>query len=467
MSFGSARVLEDVDFELRAGEVHVLAGGNGAGKSTLIKILSGVHRGYGGHVRVAPQAGRVSVIHQELSLVDSLSVLDNIFLGRELGEVWLDHRAQRRKAEKLCADIGLAVDLDRAVEDYPLAVKNQIEIVKALAVESRAFIMDEPTSALTEPEVERLFAVIAMLKRSGCGIVYISHKMEEIYRLADRITVLRDGRVVASGVPARELPREELIRRMVGGELASAGVNTRPAGSAKRLVAEVDGVRIQVGAGEVLGLAGLQGSGNSELLHALFGARGPRKVARALIDGRPHSIISPARSISSGVALCAGDRRGQGLVLGMSIRENVTLASLPKISRRGLVDGGREKAIAKAHASRLRVRATSIEQETGTLSGGNQQKVMLAKWIETRPKVLLLEEPTRGVDVGAKEEIYDLIEELAAAGIAIVLVTSETPELLRLADRVAVMHRGRITAEYSRAEASPEKVMRAAMGEVA
>jgi ribose transport system ATP-binding protein len=359
------------------------------------------------------------------------------------------------------------------VESFPLAVKNGIEIAKALvSSESRILVMDEPTSALNAPEVERLFELIANLKTLGYGIIYISHKMEEIYQLADRITVLRDGAVVGTA-KAKDLPKQELIRWMIGREMNDQfprrGVPL-PTESPERICVtgfSAPGVRevsFHVRAGEVLGLAGLQGSGNSELLNAVFGTYGRKVSGEVRLGGKRTPVRSPSHSIRSGLALLTNDRKATGLVLGMGIRENITLASMRAVSRGGWVSRKKERTRAEAMKRKLSIRATSIEQEAGALSGGNQQKVALAKWLETGPQVLFLDEPTRGVDVGAKHEIYELIHGLTEQGMAVVLITSEMPELLSLSDRIMVLHRGRVTAEFARGEATQENVLEAAMG---
>ncbi|HET6438093.1 MAG TPA: sugar ABC transporter ATP-binding protein [Anaeromyxobacter sp.] len=496
-SFSGVEVLRDATFDLRPGEVHVLAGENGAGKSTLIKIAAGVHTEYEGSIHLYGQLTRfdsphdanrqgISVIHQEMSLIDSMSVVDNMFLGRELtrggtATQWLDRAAQRRRAREFCDQLGLGdIDLDRPVEDFSLSVKNRIEIAKALAWNARILVMDEPTSALSEPEVVRLFDLIAQLKRRGCGIVYISHRMEEIYRVADRITVLRDGRYVGTELADR-LPQAELIRWMIGRELKTHFPERKAALGEERLRVEglsvvapgatstgsrrwlVRDVSLAVRAGEIVGVAGLQGSGNSELFRGIFGASGDLATGRVYLEGRRFHVRSPRHSVEQGMAYLTSDRKGTGLVLGLDLARNVTLASVPAVSPGGWVQERRERQIAAHHTRALRIRATGPTQEVSTLSGGNQQKVALAKWIETRPRVLLLDEPTRGVDVGAKHEIYELMNQWTQQGHAILLITSEMPELLGLSDRIVAMHRGRVTGEFTRSEATQEKVLQAAM----
>ncbi len=486
--FGSVTVLEDVGLEIRAGEVLVLAGENGAGKSTLIKILGGVHTEFEGRIEIGGRPVRpqspldaarlgVSVIFQELSLVPSMRVADNIFLGRPLERLGLvDDRAQRREAQGLFDRLGIDMEVGCRVEDLPIAGQQFVEIAKALSRDARVLVMDEPTSALGAPEVEKLFGLIGVLKARGCGIVYITHKMEEIERIADRITVLRDGRFVGAA-PARELPPARLIQWMVGREVEALFPRHVPRPGDERLRLEefsvparrgrawaVRDVSLRIRAGEIVGVGGLQGSGNSDLFLGLFGGRGARVRGRAFLDGRPLEIRSPPRAIRQGVALLTNDRKATGLVLPLSIAANATLADLPRLAPRGWRRPRREMEATRALAESLSIRAASLDMEVGLLSGGNQQKVALGKWLQTGPRLLLLDEPTRGIDVGAKREIYQLLDDLTARGIAILLITSELPELLALSDRIAVMHRGRLAAEFTRAEATAERILEAAMG---
>jgi ribose transport system ATP-binding protein len=367
------------------------------------------------------------------------------------------------------------------VERFPLSVKNRIEIGKALAFDARILVMDEPTSALSQSEVERLFELIATLKRRGCCIIYITHKMEEIYRVADRITVLRDGRIVGTA-PASECPEPVLIERVIGRELAR---HTRPRpqpGAAPRgaTALEVRGFRVpdadpgrppavcdfsvDVREGEIVGIAGLQGSGGTELFHGLFGALAFACSGSVRIGGGDFQPSSPGRSIRAGLSFLTADRKVSGLVPSMSVAHNITLASLPSVSPAGVMRPRLEGERASAQARALGIRASALDQPVSALSGGNQQKAVLAKWLETGPRVLLLEEPTRGVDIGAKAEIYRLMEGWAARGMAILLISSELPELLLLCDRILALHRGRVTAEFSREEATPERILAAAMG---
>ncbi len=504
ISFGATRALDGVSFDLRAGEVHLLAGENGAGKSTLIKILAGIHPDYEGTITLAGRRVRfaspldatragIAVIHQELSLVDAMSVVDNLHLGREAtrdGGWWLDRRTQRAAALAHCRELELELspaDLERPVETFSLSEKNRLEIAKALGRDVRILVLDEPTSALNRHEVERLFALIARLKARGVGLIYISHRMEEIYRIADRITVLRDGRRVGTATRA-ECPPETLVRWMIGRELTQYFPPRRPPGTdaamapatapapalevrdlrvAAANAARPDvlrGVSLTVCAGEIVGLAGLQGAGATELLHALFGAGGPPSGGEVRLAGEPYVPSHPAAAIARGLALLTGDRKATGLLPGLSITHNTTLAALPRFSPAGVLRPAEERAAAVRQVAALQVRCAGVEQEVGTLSGGNQQKVLLGRWLETRPRVLLLDEPTRGVDVGAKHEIYELMHRWTADGVAILMFSTDLPELLGMSDRVVVLHRGAITAEFDRAEASAARVLAAAMG---
>lgn len=478
--FSGVRVLDNVHFDLEPGEVHVLAGENGAGKTTLIKILAGIYPDYKGEIWFAASCRGVSVIHQEMSLVNSMTVADNIFLGREKTRcgTWMDYPAQQKAARTLLDRFGIDVNLSRLVEEYPLPVRQMIEIAKALAYEARIFVMDEPTSALTDVEVTRLFEIIAGLKEKGCGVIYISHRMEEIYEIADRITVLRDGEYIGTAA-AKDLPADELIRRMVGRSINRQFPERKPGFGKERLRVEHLSLPHPTGArqwllknlsfdlkeGEILGIAGLQGSGKSELLHALFGSYGKAVQGDVYLDEKPFKIHSPRKSIGQGLALLTKDRKRTGLVPGLDITRNISLASLDTYSFKGWLLQQKEKEAALNYVTSFDIRSRSIGQEVETLSGGNQQKVVLAKWIETRPKVLLLDEPTLGVDVGAKHEIYRLMNSWTANGMAILLITSELPELLAMSDRIMVMHRGKVSSWFTRRQASQEKITRAAMGE--
>jgi len=486
-SFGAIQALKDVDFEVRAAEVHVLAGENGAGKSTLIKILAGVYGHYDGSIEIDGRLARprspaaaaslgIAVIHQELSLVGSMTVADNVFLGRaRLRRArFVDSRAQRAEAERLLSQLGIDIPASRLVESLPVGSQQLVEIAKALARRAKVLIMDEPTSALNAPEVERLFSLIGALKSRGYGIVYITHKMDEIERIADRITVLRDGCLVGSA-PAGEVSTDRLIHWIIGRDMDQHFPRHQPHLGPERLRLEnfrvappdrpvVEGVTLAVREGEILGIGGLRGSGASDLLTGLFGGFGRYTGGSVLLNGRPVRFASPRQAIDSGVALLTNDRKATGLVLSMSVTANSTLAGLRRFSRWGWRRGGAQRAAALATGQSLGLRGALPETLAGSLSGGNQQKVAIAKWLLTEPQLLLLDEPTRGIDVGAKREIYQLMDQWTARGVAIILISSEMPELLAVSDRIVVMHRGRVTAELARADASAQAVLAAAMG---
>ena len=494
--FGNVEVLRDARFDVFGGEVHILAGENGAGKSTLIKILAGVYPDYDGSIEiegksVQPRSPReaanlgVAVIYQELSLVPSMSVSDNLFLGRTETSLagLVRNRHQRNEAQRLMEQLGLDIDVDRLAGELSIGTQQLVEIAKALGQNAKVIVMDEPTSALTAPEVEKLFSLIEHLKEQGRGIVYITHKMEEIDRIADRITVFRDGEFVATA-PASDVPTPKLIEWMVGREMDKHFPRHRARAGEERLRIEnfvvddqrrgygpvVDGVSLSVRAGEILGVGGLQGSGASELLMGLFGGAGRRARGRVWLDGKPIDLAQPHRMIGQGVALLTNDRQATGLVLSLSVTANSTLADLDALSWHGWRRPKAERRAAAELAKSLNLRAASLEMAVGALSGGNQQKVAMAKWLQTRPRLLLLDEPTRGIDIGAKHEVYELINQWTAEGIAIILITSEMPELLALSDRIVVMHRGRLTAEFGcdaqsdLEAATADRILEAAMG---
>ncbi len=488
-SFAGVQALLGVDFEVRAGEVHGLVGENGAGKSTLMRILSGAVQADGGETLLdgisvrfptpqSAQAAGVAMIHQELSLVPSTSVAANVLLGHEprgrLG--LLDLREMNRRAAELMVELDTPVEVTRRVEEFNIATQQMIEVAKVLSQEARLIVMDEPTSALADAEVEKLFGIIRALRDRGVAIVYISHKMEEIYQVCDRVTVLRDGEYIGTA-DTRELPREQLIQWMVGRKIEQLFPKSQAQRGEEVLRVEgmsleagdgtgrklVDGVSFSLHAGEILGLAGLRGSGASELMGCIFGQYGGRARGKVLVGGEEAGIRNPSEAIRQGVAMLTNDRKVTGLVLPMSVLHNLTLASLPKAAPGGILRRSREMQMAQPLVQNLAIKAASPDIEVNSLSGGNQQKVALAKWLMTEPLALLLDEPTRGVDVGAKAEVYELMNRLVAEGKGILLITSELPELLAMSDRLLVMHRGRVTAELGREEATQERVMAAAM----
>lgn len=488
-AFSGVTVLDDVELVLNAGEVHALMGENGAGKSTLMKILAGVYVDYDGTITVggrkvgfsgvrdAEETG-IAIIHQELNLVPELTVAENIFLGREplIAGLFVNRAAVARSARDLLTRLGIDIDPEIKVSALRVGEQQLVEIAKALSLDARVLIMDEPTSALSLMECRTLFRVVRQLTAAGVAIVYISHRIDEVMELAQRVTVLRDGRRVLAA-PIAALDRDAIIAAMAGRALAALDHPVRAmAGdvvlSVRDLTFEVAsprgwrrvvaGVSFDLRRGEILGIGGLLGSGRTEVLEALFGARSGHRGGRVMIEGEAVNITSPAEARRRGLALVTEDRKAQGLLLGASIRDNVALPSLAAIGRFGLRAFGRECALADRTVRDLNVRCTGIEQTTATLSGGNQQKVVIGKWLATEPRILLLDEPTRGVDVGAKREIYDLIFGLADAGLGLIVVSSELPELLLLSDRILVMSEGRQTGLLSRTEATQEAVMRLA-----
>ena len=481
-SFGAVRALRGVSLELFGGEAHALAGENGAGKSTLIKALAGVHRPDEGTVLLdgrpvefagpadARDAG-VAVIYQEPTLFPDLSVAENIFMGRQprrsLGRV--DHRAVHAAASALFGRLGVAMDPDRPARGLSIADQQLVEIAKALSFDARVLIMDEPTAALTGSEVARLFAVVRTLREQGAAVLFISHRLEEVFELCQRVTTLRDGAWVASE-PVAGLTESDLVERMVGrtlDELYPKQETTvgEVALEVSRLTREgvFTDVSFTVRSGEIVGLAGLVGAGRSEVARAVFGvdkwdAGGVRVAGQQLRPG------SPSLAMAAGIALVPEDRRAQGLVMEMTIERNIGLSGLGETSRAGLMSRRAERDRAVDWAMRLQVKYARLGDLVGTLSGGNQQKVVLAKWLATRPSVLIVDEPTRGIDVGTKAEVHRLLSQLAAEGVAVLMISSDLPEILGMADRVLVMHEGRISAEIPRDRASEQSVMAAATG---
>jgi len=488
-SFGGIAALVDVDFDLRAGEVHALVGENGAGKSTLMKILAGVHVDYDGVIRLAGAQVRfagvqdaeragVAIIHQELDLVPELSAADNIFLGREplIAGTIVDRRRIVRAAEALLRRLGIAIDPQSRVADLRVGEQQLVEIAKALSLDARILMMDEPTSALSTSECETLFKVVRQLAAAGVAIIFTSHRIDEVVALANRVTVLRDGRRVLTA-PIEGLSSNAIISAMVGRTLVSThrepvAVEGAPVLSVRNLTLDMvgprgwrrvlHGVSFDLRRGEILGIGGLLGSGRTEILESIFGAARGWRTGDIAIDGEPVAIGSPAEACRLGVALVTEDRKARGLLLASTVRDNMALPSVGALSRFGVRGFAREAALAGDMVERLSVRCNDVDQIVSTLSGGNQQKVVIGKWLATEPRVLLLDEPTRGIDVGAKQEIYQLVFQLAAHGLGIVTVSSEMPELLLLSDRVLVMCEGRQTAILSRAEATQEAIMRLA-----
>ncbi|MDX2036920.1 MAG: sugar ABC transporter ATP-binding protein [Isosphaeraceae bacterium] len=486
--FGGVLALDGVDFRAEAGEVHALCGENGAGKSTLMKILAGAITEHEGSIildgrprrfrgtRDAEEAG-IRIIHQELNLVPEMSVASNIFLGREIVNRlgFVDDRAMERLARTMFDSLGASISPRTRLGDLRVGDQQMVEIAKALMFDASVVIMDEPTSALSDAEVARLFRVIRELEASGKTIIYISHKMNEVFTLAKKVTVLRDGRLVASA-PRTESSPEEVVRWMVGREIAS--LNFEPTAATAEPVLSVrdlclpsaadsgrpslQSIAFDLRPGEVVGVAGLLGAGRTELLEALFGASAKPPTGTILLDGRPADLGSPARAIAAGVALVTEDRKTLGLFDAMTVGENITIAELERLAHVGLVDARAERAAIDDSIAKLSVKTAGRDAAITSLSGGNQQKCIIARWLLTRPKVLLLDEPTRGIDVGAKAEIYALIRRLAERGMAVLMTSSELPELLTVADRILVLCEGRLTASIPRAGATEEAIMHAA-----
>ncbi|MGW5157154.1 sugar ABC transporter ATP-binding protein [Nonomuraea wenchangensis] len=480
-AFGAVRAVRQVSLELRAGEAHALAGENGAGKSTLVKILSGVHRPDSGRILLdgepvefagpadAQRAG-VAVIYQEPTLFPDLSVMENIFMGRQpRARLGLDRRAMRAATAELFGRLGVHLDPDRPARGLSIADQQLVEIAKALSRQARVLVMDEPTAALSGQEVARLFGVAGTLREQGVALLFISHRLEEIFELCRRVTTLRDGALVATD-PISDLTPDDLVRRMVGRELESLfPKQDTTAGevalSVRRLTREgvFTDVSFEVRRGEIVALAGLVGAGRSEVARAVFGI--DRWDAGAVeVDGRRLRPARPTAAMAAGLALVPEDRRQQGLVMDLSIERNIGLAGLAALRKGPLISRLAERERARDWAVRLRLKFARLGDPVNVLSGGNQQKVVLAKWLARRPSVLIVDEPTRGIDVGTKAEVHRLLSELAASGVAVLMISSELPEVLGMADRVLVMHEGRLVAELDRAEASEESVMAAATG---
>jgi rhamnose transport system ATP-binding protein len=483
-AFSGVRALKGVSFDLRAGEVHALVGENGAGKSTLIKIITGAEQPDSGTLAISGQAVPhmtpatsrtlgIAAIYQQPALFPDLTVAENIALALETGGAWrqIDWVERRRRAVELLERVGVAIDPDRLVETLSMPEQQIVEIAKAIGTNARVVIMDEPTSALTDREVDRLFEVVRRLRSQNVGVIYISHRLDEVFALADRITVLRDGETVATRATT-DVTRSELIALMIGRELATVfpkrtveqgevaidvrGVSNRAAG--------VHGVSFTVKRGEIFGIAGLVGSGRTQLAETLFGIT-PADEGAITVNGTPVRINSPSDAIRAGLAYLPEDRRQHGVVLDMSVASNASLASLDRVSNSGLIDGRAERQSAQRHVERLRIKTASVDAEVGTLSGGNQQKVALARWLSTEPSVFILDEPTQGVDVGSKAEIHGLMQDLVERGLAVIMISSELPEILGMSDRIAVMHSGTIRAVVSREEATQSRILALALAE--
>ncbi|MET8359793.1 sugar ABC transporter ATP-binding protein [Micromonospora sp. NPDC005171] len=482
-SFGAVAALRGVHLALHSGEAHALVGENGAGKSTLVKVLAGAHAPDSGSLTLDGQplrlgapadarAAGIAVIYQEPTLFPDLSVAENIFMGRQplRGLRRIDTAAMNRDAERLFQRLGVRIDPTRPARGLSIADQQLVEIAKAISFDARVLVMDEPTAALSGVEVERLFAVARSLCEGGAAVLFISHRFNEVFDLCHRVTVLRDGAWVSSDDTA-DLTVDEVVRRMVGRDVSS--LYPKQDAELRDTLLDVrrlsragvfTDVSFSVRGGEIVALAGLVGAGRSEVARAVFGVD-RYDAGEVLVAGRAVPAGNPGRAIAAGMALVPEDRRQQGLVMELSVERNATLARRRALSRLGLLLGGVERAEARQWTRRLQVKASRLDAPVATLSGGNQQKVVLAKWLATAPRVLIIDEPTRGIDVGTKSEVHRLLSELAGQGLAILMISSELPEVLGMADRVLVMHEGRLVRELPRAEADETSIMFAATGQ--
>ncbi len=479
-SFGAVAALTNGTIEILPGEIHALVGENGAGKSTLVKILAGVHQPDTGDFRVGgdevvfrspadSKAAGISVIYQEPTLFPDLTVAENIFVGRQpRGRLGLiDRPAMRAQARELFARLGVPIDPDRIADGLSIADQQIIEIAKAISLDAKVLVMDEPTAALSGVEVDRLFAVARSLRERGAGILFISHRFDEVFDLCDRVTVMRDGAYIATHLTSG-ITVDGLVREMVGRDIAT--LFPKMDAAIGEPVVSVTGlsragvfsdISFDVRAGEIVALAGLVGAGRTEVARAIFGID-KYDSGTVTVSGRPLPAHSPQAAIDAGMGFVPEDRRKQGLVMDLSVARNATLTLRKQLARFGLIDGRRERAAAEEWTSRLQVKTGSQDLSVATLSGGNQQKVVIAKWLATSPRFLIVDEPTRGIDIGTKSEVHRLISELAVQGIAVLMISSELPEVLGMADTIVVMHEGRISTTLTRAEATAEAVMHAA-----
>jgi len=482
-SFAGVQALKSVSFELRSGEVHALVGENGAGKSTLIKVITGAEKADSGTLTVdghpvphnSPAVAHslgIAAVYQQPALFPDLTVAENIALALESTGMWrrIDWEARDRLARDLLERAGAEIAPGRAVHTLSMPEQQIVEIAKAIGARAKILILDEPTASLTEREMERLFRVIRTLRGAGAGIIHISHRLEEVAAIADRVTVLRDGQTIATR-DLIDVQPAELIRLMVGRDIKAifpkrdvligdVALETR---NLSCRAAGLRDISISVRQGEILGLAGLVGAGRTQLAETLFGLT-PADGGEILLGGRSVRIASPAEAIRRGIGYLPEDRRQHGVVLEMPVTANASLANLGAVSRLGLIDGGEERRLTRRYVERLRIKTRSLYAETGSLSGGNQQKVALARWLAIKPGVLILDEPTQGVDVGSKSEIHEMMVELAEQGLAIVMISSELPEILGMSDRIAVMRGGTIAGVLARGEATQERVLALALG---
>ena len=479
--FSGVHALKGVDFELRAGEVHALMGENGAGKSTLIKVLCGIHKRDGGtmeyfgqqvefHNIAESQDAGISVIHQELNMMNHLTVAQNMFIGREFKKMgFIDDRKMEEEARKMFDRIGVKIDPGCKLGDLTVGKQQMVEIAKAVSRDCKLLVLDEPTAALTQPEVEELFKIMRDLQEKGIGMIYISHRMDEINRISDRVTVMRDGEYVGT-VNTAEVTKDDIVKMMVGrvimGEQKAA--STVPANApvileVKHLNAgrEVKDVSFTLRKGEILGLAGLMGAGRTEVARALYGAD-PRQSGEIYLNGKKVKITTPKQAVKHGICYLSEDRKRYGLMLDKSVTENTTIASVDDFIAAGIINDAKMQTSSAEYNEKLRTKTPSMDQLLKNLSGGNQQKVIIARWLMKNSDIFIFDEPTRGIDVGAKSEIYRLMEELVEQGKSIIMISSELPEVLRMSDRIMVMCEGRKTGELGIAEANQENIMQLA-----
>jgi len=481
-SFPGIKALDRVDFKIRSGEVHALIGENGAGKSTLVKILTGIYQPDEGEIvlngkrvefknPIVSQEAGIAAIHQEATMFPMLSVVENIYMGHHLKNRFgfVNWKQMRKNTKYLLSRLGLDINPNILVKDLSTAQRHMVEIVKALSLNANIIIMDEPTSAFSMRETEELYKIIRQLREEGKAIIFISHKFEDIYEIADYFTVLRDGRYVGEGVVS-ETPQDKIINMMVGRSLTQMFPKIDV--EIGDVVMEVrnlslnglfEDISFELHRGEILGFFGLIGAGRSEVMESIFGIVKPERGSISL-GGEEIVINSPDDAIKRGIGYVPEDRQTEGTILSMNIRENVTLPIIDKLSGRGILNRIKENEITNKYGKRMEIKASSWEQLVNNLSGGNQQKVVLAKWLATEPRILILDEPTKGIDVATKSRVHEFISELAAQGLGIILVSSEIPEILGMSDNIVVMHEGRITARFKREEASSEDLLKAAMG---
>lgn len=482
-SFYHVRVLSGVSFNIFPGEIHALMGENGAGKSTLIKILTGIYKKDKGSIfykgnetvfkgpKEAERAG-ISIIHQELNIIPDLTVTDNFFLGKEKTykrTPFIKTKEMIAKTEETLKSLGIQLDPNKLMAECSVGEQQMVEIARAVSEKSEVLIMDEPTAALTEHEIKTLFKVMDQLRNQGVAIIYISHRMEEIFQMCDRITVLRDGKSIGTK-QVKETNFEEIVKMMVGRELGERFPDRTVTPGEVCFKVEnlnvderIKNINFEVRRGEILGVAGLMGAGRTEIMEGIFGVRKGVK-GTLYIDGKKLMVKGPRESIKHGIGFVTEDRKGDGLVLELSVKENVILPNFSRVSSKGFLQKRREESFVDELIKKLSIKTAGRDQIVKSLSGGNQQKVVVGKWLGIEPKVLILDEPTRGVDVGAKKEIYEIMNELTEHGVAIIMVSSELPEILGMSDRIMVIHEGKITAIIDRKEATQEKIMVAATG---